>query len=496
MPSSLRWTEAGVRVHLRGDYPGAITGGAPLRMQIGFERIGGGAAGEAAASGERTALEVWVRMPAWVTALRAKASGGLTALGDASAGSLLPLRLAPSASGGLAVELTPEIKWEKIKDTRSQFASLHAALYGPLVLAGLTYAERALPATIALTPVPQSERANLHAVRVHTPRALASGGDADAAADGCLVKRWNSGWLIRTDGVRHFMPRPPADCLARATPIEDTLGNFAQANGGGKGYALEAAQTASACARLDGCLLPEGRSAFASGALFLMHLGAAGTPVVLAAPPPTVNGTRRGGTDAANAATWRLTAAPVGMGLGHRAPSASGGSDAPFYIESFDLPGHVLAVGGKGGAVTLERARADAPTQIWTRGRSSDGKSHVLRSVGAAEGGHLSVRRRAAASGDAAPLAPHRGAAISREWELAISGDAAAIDLGEPFAEYAPTSFWLSAAKGTEAVAPVIAARRPFLLMPLNELMDEHYSVYFCKPASAAEAANPPRFCL
>ena len=36
---------------------------------------------------------------------------------------------------------------------------------------------------------------------------------------------------------------------------------------------------------------------------------------------------------------------------------------------------------------------------------------------------------------------------------------------------------------------------RPYLLMPLNELMDEHYAVYMCKPATAAAAARPPGFC-
>ena len=37
---------------------------------------------------------------------------------------------------------------------------------------------------------------------------------------------------------------------------------------------------------------------------------------------------------------------------------------------------------------------------------------------------------------------------------------------------------------------------RPFLLVPLNELQDEHYTVYFCKPEAEAQAARPPRFCV
>ena len=61
------------------------------------------------------------------------------------------------------------------------------------------------------------------------------------------------------------------------------------------------------------------KSPFASGTLVLMHNGSA-RAAVLAAPPPTVPGLRRGGTDAANAATWRLTSSPLGM-----APPAEGG---------------------------------------------------------------------------------------------------------------------------------------------------------------------------
>ena len=92
---------------------------------------------------------------------------------------------------------------------------------------------------------------------------------------------------------------------------------------------------------------------------------------------------------------------------------------------------------------------------------------------------------------------PHRGAAVSREWELALSAPsegataAAALAFDEPFAEYAPTSFWTTPPGGGDA-----PGARPFLLMPLNEIQDEHYTVYFCKPASPSDARRPPRFCV
>merc|ERR1719424_1487040 len=126
--------------------------------------------------------------------------------------------------------MTPTIQWERIKDTRPQFASLHAALYGPIVLAGFTYGERALPFDAALVPVTPGERSNLKSLRVRLPD---ESNGAQLAA-GCLVSRWSSAWLIRPDKARHHLPRPPPDCLARATPIEDTLSSFAQVNGGGK----------------------------------------------------------------------------------------------------------------------------------------------------------------------------------------------------------------------------------------------------------------------
>ena len=118
------------------------------------------------------------------------------------------------------------------------------------------------------------------------------------------MSRWGSVWQVKPDRTRHFLPKPPADCHARATPIEEGLSSFTQAKGGGKGYALEPPLVAAACAALDGCLLPGGVSAFQPGQLHLMHAGVAAD--CASAPPPTVVGARRGGTDAANAATWRL----------------------------------------------------------------------------------------------------------------------------------------------------------------------------------------------
>ena len=398
MPSRLRWEHAAVRVTISGDYPGSVGGSATLRTRVHVERT-------PAANGASAArVDVWLRLPQWASAVRATASGGFSSaeVRSASAGSLLPLSLgADDGKGAVDLDLTPAIRWERIKDRRPKFAILHAALYGPLVLAALTYAERAISYAAQLTPVPPSERSRLFSVRVHTERTdgISAAAEPDSVSSGCLVRRWGSAWLIQPDGTRNFLLRPAAECLSRATPIEDTLSNFAQAHGGGKGYALDAAQTLTACTRLDGCLLPEGRSAFASGKLYLMHLGTAGSPVVLAAPPPTVTGTRKGGTDGANAASWRLSASPIGVGAGTTSSASApqtGFSEAhPFYVESMDLPGHVLTIPASGaGGLVLERARATATgTQLWNRVAAS---TCPLRVVTLREMPRCPGRRRAA----------------------------------------------------------------------------------------------------
>ena len=98
---------------------------------------------------------------------------------------------------------------------------------------------------------------------------------------------------------------------------------------------------------------------------------------------------------------------------------------------------------------------------------------------------------------EAADFPFHRGAAISREWELVLSPSrdkAAAIDAEAPFAEYAPTSFWL--ARPPHAAEAEPPGSRPFLLIPLNEMQDEHYNVYWCKPGTAAEALKTLRHCI
>ena len=197
--------------------------------------------------------------------------------------------------------------------------------------------------------------------------------------------------------------------------------------------------------------------------------------------------------------------------------AAAIGSRGAFYIESFDMPGFVLSpakggahADGTGGVVklALERASGTDAAQLWYKEvPSSNGasSSRLLRN-GVDGPGRVILAAQKRASPPTGLVVPHRGAAVSREWELVLV-PAASIGVGSiplvvsaPYAEYAPASFWLTRAKeasSSQAQPDAAAAQlRQYLLVPLNELQDEHYTVYWCKPASAKDAARPPRFCL
>ena len=160
-------------------------------------------------------------------------------------------------------------------------------------------------------------------------------------------------WVLWSDRTRSFLRDPSTMCKDRATPINEELSAYAQRGGGSGGtYYIDASQSAIACGALEGCLA-DGTSPFASGALVAMHNGS-GSTVMLTAPPPTVNGTRQGGTDAANAATWRVTPSPLAHGY---TPSLDRrvevDSTEAVYFEAFDLPGQVLTAWEGSGQVEL-----------------------------------------------------------------------------------------------------------------------------------------------
>ena len=112
-----------------------------------------------------------------------------------------------------------------------------------------------------------------------------------------------------------------------------------------------------------------------------------------------------------------------------------------------------------------------------------------LEAAAGATGRFLSLRRRPARASAPPPL-EHRGAFASAEAELYLAGadegaaQRAVFSVEAPAAEYAQTSYWAH-----------VAGARSFLLLPLSELFDEHYTVYFCLGDKLAAGKQMPRFC-
>ena len=113
-------------------------------------------------------------------------------------------------------------------------------------------------------------------------------------------------------------------------------------------------------------------------------------------------------------------------------------------------------------------------------------------------------------------ILPHRGAVASSA-RLVLAEKSAELYLDAPPAEYAKASYWAlpsaaaAAAAEAEAAAAAAEARsvavgtasarhaargrdreRSFLLMPVYDLNDEHYTVYWCR---TPRGETPPAFC-
>lgn len=375
---------------------------------------------------------------------------------------------------------------------------LQAPLYGPLALGALTYGERAVTVDDAVVAVPQSARAELTSLRLRpSPRDAAAAEAARSAPAGCLVTRWEQVWLVHASGrERSFVKAPGAACVRRASPIDDDLSSLSQRPP--PHYELSGEAAAAAC-ELDGCVMPGATMPFASGELFLMHNGT-GARVVAAAEPPLVRGHRAGGTDAAGASTWRFTRSPLGASV---PPQGS-------YLEAFDRPGHVLSFVPTGGRLVATLSPAGTPGALQRWRRASHSRQTSLESLDMP--GHVLGLARA---DDSVPTGPitHRSAAASRLWQIALlpgaadraaappSDGAESVTFVDAFAQYPAAAFWTRPAlnaNGTR-VRPLPSSRDTFLLFPLNEIVDEHYTVYLCRLPPGRSSANghvePPRFC-
>ena len=200
-------------------------------------------------------------------------------------------------------------------------------------------------------------------------------------------------------------------------------------------------------------------------------------PIRLVQPPaplPTRDG-RHGGSDEANSASWRLVPAAGSL------PSALAGA-APIGLEAFDWPGHyvtaadysrearLLPATGGGGAAGLG--------QLWW----------VRRDAGAASKGLVALE----SADEAGAWLANRGEGDGSR--LVLGARAMVLQLRESFASFPPLSFWASSNISSAKCQAVGAcdARRRYLLVPLNGLLDEHYSAHLCVLENSEQ---PPKWC-
>ena len=506
--SQLVWEEQHCTVRLEADTPGANAAETPLRTTIRVLSGLGGTATEGGPADASTSFVMWVRIPSWAQAVSARADGGLSLIQSpdelhadhpafdrprgstrrVASGQLLPISVQGvgrlglgSWLGSVQIQWSMAPRWEVIKDSRPQYQILQAPMMGPLVLAGFTHGERVLSANASLLPVPDLARRQLVSLQVPQATGVKSKASEDAAA-GCLVTRWGHVWVLWTaDRTRSFLLSPPATCVQRATPAGDAMNEWKQRTSGGA-YRLNASASAQACAIYEGCL-ENGTSPFAAGLLVTMHNGT-GQRIVLANSPPVVAGTRKGGTDAANAATWRIM--PVDSD-----PSV-------VFIESFDSPGHVLSACERTGEVSLAPIRAEANSAKCEHGGNLLQRWHRRWQKDRVAFESADRAGKVLAVGDTeetlrAPLL-HRGAFTSRTSRLMLaSGDAtlpaAQLLQSEAPAEYPAVALWASGSLESGGTS-----RSTYLLVPLNEVVDEHYTVYFCRMSYTTR--HVPAFCL
>lgn len=175
---------------------------------------------------------------------------------------------------------------------------------------------------------------------------------------------------------------------------------------------------------------------------------------------------------------------------------ASGPSDDDaLYIESFDRPGYVLSSSGPEGDISLLPFSRRGALQRWRRvGPSGNVRLESVDSPGT----FLTLEE--ATQSISWPMI-HRSAAASRRWRLRLGEEARAVvidDNVKPFAEYPKVAFWTAPSRATpsESKSGVRRfARQTYLLFPINEMVDEHYTVYFCKLSYDPFDREPPSFC-
>ena len=338
---------------------------AAVRVQFTIEGTG-------VASKSSRAAALAVRIPAWATGAQAQlvpAGGGAVEQHPVPGATLVVSHTwQPGDALDVRLDLGAAVRVERIADTREPHNRLHALLYGPLVLAGLTDGPRALGCA-----------------------APAGGG---SKIDGRCVQAVSL--AARKQLVSLRLRGADGRCLAR--------GN-ATAGGDGASYQL-----------------------------------------VWAQPPREVPGParrRRGGSDAHNRCTWRLTHVP-------------GASSSALAFESFDRPGTFICAPTAPAEQLMARYLAETtPEQLpvcvlWTTNASDTEAPFTLpaAAVGSSQGGSF--------------------LGALQDGGVSMSSIAAVVEWVPSYAQFPAVAFW---AQGTRP-------QRRVLLLPIADVIDETYTAY------------------
>lgn len=229
-------------------------------------------------------------------------------------------------------------------------------------------------------------------------------------------------------------------------------------------------------------------------------------PVEPPAVPPRV-----GGSDAVNAATWRVTPLPTGhrpagdetsreAGVG-REPSVGASRDEDSVaFEAFDRPGMLLTLSSllTPGAASDEMGPSGHSLQLEAASSAAASKRRlhqrwVLRSFTSSCPPPSSSSDTVALESAALPGVWLRGDVQGRQLTAGPGrAQAALFQLTPPLARYPPLALWASS-NVTCAGRDAANCREQYLMVPLRDIIDETYAAHLCVLPSNGRRA--PDFC-
>lgn len=561
--SSLAFTDAHCHVTLTSDAAGDLGVGAPLMSTLRV-RTAAGRRTRDEEPASRCELLVRMRVPGWATAARAELLPALDAADGAggSGRSAVPLSPDPLPSSFISHELRHGEGLRVAVWMRSELRHVTGELVGGHDHAHHGHAHSLH--TPADAPTSASTSSAAHAGG--SAGGSGGGGGARLFGDGGATSRVfretrinGAGAALRgvthgplllaalTDGERTIRTPQgvvggragvdagePVDRWVRPVPAAfrrqlvsiETLPTGPQREAGWTAPAasavagvVESLATWNASAELSSSCsnaLPDAdgraRARGSSSRLMLAHAGI-GQPVSLVPrpPDPPALARRRGGSDAVNAATWRIAPSATSMDSVSTGATPLAAAAQSFAIEPFDRPGVLLSLGsrrrneGAGGRRPLlllpaQPAGRDAgqrwrfrplpspPTQDQTQ--CSMPLMHVAVEVvdGARDGGDVVV----------SSSRPAAGGGVTTFLEVGERGSADALTfvLQAPRALYPPAAHFAFSnvtcrADEKAPSASLASCRSAYLMIPMRELIDETYSAHLC----ISDALSVPAFC-